>query len=82
MQEEPKTLKTDENAPDEPIDEEESNLLDLLIVLLKHKKMIISVVFLAGVLAVYTASRDPISTVRNVPLPQPARREAPGDWRP
>jgi uncharacterized protein involved in exopolysaccharide biosynthesis len=61
MQEEPKTLKTDENAPDEPIDEEESNLLDLLIVLLKHKKMIISVVFLAGVLAViYSFTRPNI----------------------
>ncbi len=32
--------------------EDEINLLDLLIVLLKHKKMIVFVVFLAGILAV------------------------------
>jgi uncharacterized protein involved in exopolysaccharide biosynthesis len=63
MQDEPKSPKTDESAPAYqpvptvcapavPEEDDEINLLDLLIVLLKHKKMIFSVVFLAGVLAV------------------------------
>jgi uncharacterized protein involved in exopolysaccharide biosynthesis len=68
MQGEPKTPKTEESAPvyqpvpqvcvpAVPEEEDEINLLDLLIVLLKHKKMIISVVFLAGVLAVLYSFR-------------------------
>ncbi len=63
MQEEPKKRNIDDQAPANPPpppgcangmsgEEDEINLLDLLIVLLKHKKMIASVVFLAGVLAV------------------------------
>jgi uncharacterized protein involved in exopolysaccharide biosynthesis len=42
--------------PDEQA-EDEVNLIDLFIVLLKHKKMIFTVVFLAGVLAVAYTSR-------------------------
>jgi uncharacterized protein involved in exopolysaccharide biosynthesis len=42
-------------------DEEPINLLDLLIVLLKHKKMIIAVVFLAGILAVVYSLKTPNS---------------------
>ncbi len=63
MEKEPKKPKTEETAPacppnpqgyapGMPPEEDEINLLDLLIVLLKHKKMIFSVVFLAGALAV------------------------------
>ncbi|MFZ3116502.1 MAG: Wzz/FepE/Etk N-terminal domain-containing protein, partial [Syntrophales bacterium] len=63
MQEEPKKRNIDDHASANPPpppgcangmpgEEDEINLLDLLIVLLKHKKMIVSVVFLAGVLAV------------------------------
>ena len=62
MQEEPKKPNNEGNLPPaaasppcypqgmlmEPL-EDEINLLDLLIVLLKHKKMIVAVVFLAGI---------------------------------
>ncbi len=68
MQEEPGKTNIDEHvtayppAPSGyanglPGGEDEINLLDLLIVLLKHKKMIFSVVFLAGVLAVVYSLR-------------------------
>jgi|SRR3989339_633530 len=48
-------MQNDANQPDcryEVAEEDEINLLDLFIVLLRHKVMIISVVFLAGVAAV------------------------------
>ena len=45
--------------PDLPMEEDEINLLDLFIVLLKHKVMIFSVVLLAGILAIVISMRMP-----------------------
>jgi uncharacterized protein involved in exopolysaccharide biosynthesis len=45
--------------PDLPAEEDEINLLDLFIVLLKHKVMIFSVVLLAGILAIVISLRMP-----------------------
>ncbi len=71
MQEEPKKPTTQENAPACPppvppgyapfmtAEEDEINLLDLFIVLLKHKVMIFSVVLLAGILAVVISLQMP-----------------------
>ncbi|MDO8722569.1 MAG: Wzz/FepE/Etk N-terminal domain-containing protein [Syntrophales bacterium] len=69
MQEEPKKPTTQENANASacpppgyahmPAEEDEINLLDLFIVLLKHKVMIFSVVLLAGILAVVISMRMP-----------------------
>ena len=63
MQEEPKKPKTEGNAPacppippgyalGMPVEEDEINLLDLFIVLFKHKVMIVSIVFLTGVITI------------------------------
>jgi uncharacterized protein involved in exopolysaccharide biosynthesis len=70
MQEEPKSSKTDKSAPayhsippECPpatlAEEDESNLLDLFIVLLKHKIMILVLVFLTGVIAMIYTFRQP-----------------------
>ena len=72
MQEEPKKPTTQENAnapacpppvppgyANMPADEDEINLLDLFIVLLKHKVMIFSVALLAGILAVVISMQMP-----------------------
>lgn len=45
-------MREEENNQDLYYEEDEINLLDLFIVLLKHKRMIFSVVFIAGVVAV------------------------------
>ena len=45
--------------PDQPPEEDEINLLDLFIVLLKHKVMIFSVVVLAGILAIVISMQMP-----------------------
>jgi uncharacterized protein involved in exopolysaccharide biosynthesis len=47
------------DLPAEQAEEDSINLLDLLIVLLKHKKMIVAVVFLAGILAVVYSMKTP-----------------------
>ncbi|MFH1911907.1 MAG: Wzz/FepE/Etk N-terminal domain-containing protein, partial [Pseudomonadota bacterium] len=46
-------------VPGMTVDEDEINLLDLFIVLLKHKVMIFSVVVLAGIAAVVISLRMP-----------------------
>ena len=69
MQKETNMPITEETSPARPpipdyvpgmtVDEDEINLLDLFIVLLKHKVMIFSVVVLAGIAAVVISLRMP-----------------------
>lgn len=69
-------LTPTEYTPDTSVEEDESNLLDLLIVILRHKKLIVLVVFLAGILAVlYTWSQPNIyrSECTIAPTGQPSR---------
>jgi uncharacterized protein involved in exopolysaccharide biosynthesis len=69
MQEEPKMQKTDDNTQARPVppacppgnlgEEDEINLLDLFIVLLRHKVLIFAVVLLTGIGAVIASLRMP-----------------------
>lgn len=93
MQEEPKKPKIEEIAPAcpppippgyaspmpvEPVEEDEINLLDLFIVLLKHKVMIFSVVILTGISAVVISLTMP-NSYRSESTIAPTTPEKSGD---